>query len=355
MELNPNTIQWLLEENNPPVRRKTLIELLGKPENSPEVSTSSANLNDYPPIQTILSHWRELWTVERKYPPYKKYEGGYWNFIFLGDMGADGSDERIKSGAEYLLSLRTKNDLFAWDGKSQRFGICLSANILRAMLKMGFGNDVRVITGLESLAGEIVSNKGIRCEVMDYSLLPDCFMALPQTLTCLTSIPQGERSAVVNEAIGIISSRLLEREVFVYVPSNAEEWRQHSWNISRGAAKGNVLKTVREEKKKWLAEGKTAGFTEKDSWKSFGFPLHYNPDLLEAMLGLTAAGIEYTPSLKKALDLIESKADPEGRWKLARTLNGKMLTDIEEKGKPSKWVTLRASMILKSFGRIKIA
>jgi hypothetical protein len=30
-----------------------------------------------------------------------------------------------------------------------------------------------------------------------------------------------------------------------------------------------------------------------------------------------------------------------------RTLNGKMLADIEQKGKPSKWVTMRALQALK--------
>ena len=35
---------------------------------------------------------------------------------------------------------------------------------------------------------------------------------------------------------------------------------------------------------------------------------------------------------------------------MERSLNGKMLVDIEEKGKPSKWITLRALRVLKRAG-----
>ncbi len=43
-----------------------------------------------------------------------------------------------------------------------------------------------------------------------------------------------------------------------------------------------------------------------------------------------------------------------GRWKLDDSLNGKMLADIERKGKPSKWITLRAMTVLQHFKRILI-
>jgi len=42
---------------------------------------------------------------------------------------------------------------------------------------------------------------------------------------------------------------------------------------------------------------------------------------------------------------------PDGRWLLKHSLNGKMWADIEVKGKPSKWITLRALRVLKAAGR----
>jgi hypothetical protein len=90
-------------------------------------------------------------------------------------------------------------------------------------------------------------------------------------------------------------------------------------------------------------------YTERVSstWFKFGFPLSYWSDVLETTTVLVELGYGDDPRLANALQLILSKQDAQGRWKLENTLNGKMWADIEEKGKPSKWVTLRALRILK--------
>ena len=38
------------------------------------------------------------------------------------------------------------------------------------------------------------------------------------------------------------------------------------------------------------------------------------------------------------------------RWTLRNSLNGKMIADVETKGQPSKWLTLRALQVLDHFG-----
>jgi hypothetical protein len=44
--------------------------------------------------------------------------------------------------------------------------------------------------------------------------------------------------------------------------------------------------------------------------------------------------------------MICAQRGPGGRWLLRHSLNGKMWTDFEVKGLPSKWVTLRALTVL---------
>jgi len=53
--------------------------------------------------------------------------------------------------------------------------------------------------------------------------------------------------------------------------------------------------------------------------------------------------------MHEAVDLVVSKQDERGRWKLETTFNGRFQADIERKGEPSKWVTLNALKALKSF------
>ena len=77
----------------------------------------------------------------------------------------------------------------------------------------------------------------------------------------------------------------------------------------------------------------------------FGYPAGYVADVLQ---NLFAFGYTREPRLPNALEFVESKQDSDGRWKLEYTVNGKMWVDVEEKGKPSKWVTLRALRVLKA-------
>ncbi|MGB6422931.1 MAG: hypothetical protein WBF05_13940, partial [Anaerolineales bacterium] len=62
---------------------------------------------------------------------------------------------------------------------------------------------------------------------------------------------------------------------------------------------------------------------------------------------LTLLGYGQDARLQPALELLLSKQDNLGRWKMEYTYNGKTWVDIEQKGVPSKWVTLRALRVLK--------
>jgi hypothetical protein len=84
------------------------------------------------------------------------------------------------------------------------------------------------------------------------------------------------------------------------------------------------------------------------SWFKFGFPIGYITDVLQNLETLTQLGYGSDPRLESALELTVNKADRQGRWKLEYSYNGKTWVDIEEKGAPSKWVTLRALRVLKA-------
>ena len=86
------------------------------------------------------------------------------------------------------------------------------------------------------------------------------------------------------------------------------------------------------------------------SWFKFGYPIGYVTDMLQILEVLTKLGYGTDPRLRAAVELVLSKQDHDGRWKLEYSYNGKTWVDVEEKGKPSKWVTLRALRVLKSVG-----
>ena len=91
------------------------------------------------------------------------------------------------------------------------------------------------------------------------------------------------------------------------------------------------------------------GYADKpsQSWFRFGYPIAYVTDVLQTLEVLTALGYGGDARLRPALDLLLSKRDKQGRWRMEYSYNGKMWVDVERKGEPSKWVTLRALRVLK--------
>ena len=74
--------------------------------------------------------------------------------------------------------------------------------------------------------------------------------------------------------------------------------------------------------------------------------MSYWSDVLETTAVLVDLGYGKDPRLNNAFEYILEKQDDQGRWTMEKTLNGKMWVDVEEKGRPSKWVTLRAMRAL---------
>jgi hypothetical protein len=84
----------------------------------------------------------------------------------------------------------------------------------------------------------------------------------------------------------------------------------------------------------------------KPGWRRFGFPLMYQTDVLEILGILIRLGVS-DERMDEALALVAGKQDAEGRWKLQSTFNGRFVVDIEAKGEPSRWITLRALTALR--------
>ncbi len=339
-----STLEWLLEPDNPPVRYLTLTDLLGRTPSDPEVRATRSQLSRYGPTQTILEQF-ELFRDDDKAAAYWKYTGMYWQLIFLGQFRADGQDPRIREMVEKMI--QTRNWVLI-----KRGGQCLTANVLSALILLGYGEHPVVREATVGLAERLLTDGGIDCEVMEYSLLSFCYMAQPKLLLCFAAHPELRKQSSVAAAIDWLSRNLLAHQVFVYVPGNRNEWHKILERTpSKTELQGRTVKSWLQEQKKQFLAGKGPGQpTEKPGWLKFGFPLHYNSDLLEAMYALALCDVRAADPLQRPLAILRQKMTPDGRWRLENSLNGKMRVDVEQKGKPSKWLTYRAWYVLKHFG-----
>jgi hypothetical protein len=68
------------------------------------------------------------------------------------------------------------------------------------------------------------------------------------------------------------------------------------------------------------------------------------------MLALASVGTPMSAGLEKPLRVIRDKRTQDGIWLLEKSYNGQMWADVEIKGKPSKWITAFALIVLDHFG-----
>jgi len=333
--LNADPLPWLLEPDpeNPGVRYCALTGLLDRPADDPEVRRARADVMATGPVPAILAAQRPdgSWVKPGSgYAP--KYTGTVWSVIFLAQLGADGEDPRVRAGCEHLLNHgRSPFGGFTAVMTQSPAGMihCLQGNLCAALLALDWAGDARLEEALDWLARSI-TGEGIA--------------------------PAGQKDAAVryyrsgNSGPGFACS--------------ANSHRPCAWGAVKAMlALGKVLPAARTPAMqdaiaagvRFLLEGNPAladyptPFDTKPSgsWFKFGYPIAYVTDVLQNLEALTALGCGDDPRLADALDLLLRKQDTQGRWKMEYTYNGKMWVDVEAKGQPSKWVTLRALRVLK--------
>lgn len=332
-KLNGDSLTWLLETDaeNPGVRYFALRDLLDHPADDPEVRAAQKMVMDSGPVPVILDAQNPDGYWVKPGPGYgPKYRATVWQLIFLAQLGADGNEGRIQAGCEYILeNSRSKHGGFSMNAAPSGTIHCLEGNLCAALIDFGWLGDERFDQALDWLARSITgegiapttdrkapirylrsgnSGPGFLCSANDH--LP-CAWGAVKAILALSKVPQEARTPAIQSAIEVGIDFLFSRD-----PAVADYPMGYSTKPNR-------------------------------SWFRFGYPIGYVTDVLQTLEVLTALDCGSDPRLIHAVDLILNKQDDKGRWSMAYTYNGKTWVDIERKGEPSKWVTLRALRVLK--------
>ncbi len=326
-------VEWLLspDPDNPGVRYFALKDLLDRPAGDPEVKAARQEVMTHGPVPVILAAQDpEGWWAKSGPGYWPKYQSTVWQIIFLAQLGADGSHPQIHTACEHLL----EHNQLPEGGLSAtgvRSGLihCLQGNLCAALLDLGLGEDPRVGKALDWLARSITgegiapakerkaevrylrsgnSGPGFLCSANGH--LP-CAWGAVKALLALSKVPKENRTPAIRKA-------LETGEAFLFSVDPA-----------------TALYPMAERNK------------PNRSWFRFGYPIAYVTDVLQNLEVLTALGFGGDSRLEAGRELLLSKQTSEGRWLLEYTYNGKTWVNIEEKGQPSKWVTLRALRVLK--------
>lgn len=326
--LKADSLGWLLEAENPSVRYFALTDLLKKSGTDPTVRQARDAIMKTRVVPKILAKQRSggYWESPENFYIKTKYKGTVWQLIILAELGADGKDERIKRACEFVLndSQDPESGGFAYFSRSGGGGDhnkvlpCLTGNMVWSLIRLGYFEDPRVQRGINWITkyqrfddGTEAAPKGWPYDKRERCWgRHTCHMGVVKALKALAEIPAEKRTSSAKNTIEKGAEHILRHRIYK---------RSHDLNQ-----------------------------TSKPEWLQFGFPLMWKTDALEILGILTRLGYKDL-RMQEAIDLAISKQDSQGRWKLENTFNGRFQVSIEQRGKPSKWITLKALTALQGF------
>jgi hypothetical protein len=312
-------IRWLLEKDQPVARYYTLIDLLGREDDDPEVRAARSRIarvgwaNDQLRKQGTKGFWEaheprnvSEWVDFLYFPPFLSTN---WRALVLSDFGLDATNPRIKKIADLIFEYKLRR------GSPFNFfyeEACISANTARMMTRFGYAEDIRVRKLFDWLLEDQREDGGWNCSQGTPGTLD-----VWEPLAAFAALPKAKRSAKMEEAISRGAEFYLERKLL-------EEGRPYA------------------------------------PWLRLHYPNHYFYDVLVGLDVLTQLGFGGDRRLAPALKILMEKRRSDGTWLMDRSHpdlgagttihpDKKKIKPlvIEEPGQPSKWITLKALRVLK--------
>ncbi len=323
---NKQVLDWLLEGENPSVRYWTLVDLLGRPGDDGEVLAAQRDVMTGAAVTRLLSRQTPggWWGKAEDFYINAKYKGTVWNLILLAELGADPADERIRQALSFILEASQEPgsggfSARALPGAAADPGLvipCLTGNMLWCLVRFGWLDDPRVQQGLGWITTYQRFDDGVKKapQGWPYSVSEKCWgrhtchLGVIKALKALAEVPREHRTPAMQATIENGAEFLLKHHLY-----------KKSHDLAQAAM---------------------------PEWLSLGFPRFWDSDILEILGILTRLGY-HDERMQEALDVVRSKQDSDGRWKLESSWNGRMLVRIEKDREASKWITLKALNVLK--------
>ena len=341
-QMKDDPTSWLLEEDNPSVRYLALRHLLGRPEDDPKVRAARAAIPRSRVVERFFARQDPGGFWGDPASPYKpKYRGTYWTLMMLGHLRLSREDERVQRAVEYIFRLQQPDGGFAEYGEEgarreyqyvaqrrqsrgkeppeegafvadlvhQMTLSCLTGNVVAALLRLGYDDEPRVWKAVDWLVRIQHGDGGWLCPYWKAHIRDrhSCFHGAICALEALAEVPQDHRTPTMQEAAAGGAEFLLMHRLY--------RSDHHHWRVI------------------------------DPKWLQLSFPWFSGYSVLRGLWVLARLDVR-DERMGDALTVLREKQTAEGKWILESTPYGRMQANLEKKGQPSKWVTLKALEVL---------
>jgi hypothetical protein len=303
---------WLLDSESPSIVHQARRDLRPPRTTAREVHTTKKRIMRTGAVPAIFSRQSKAgnWKIDRGYYGPKFYST-HWSMVLLTELGAEGRDARFQRGVDYMLDATRhqveeglENKYYGWS--------CLYGNILRYTMQARLRNDTRA-DNLIRFCAQAISEGSCGCRINGGK---PCAWGVVRVLWGLAAIPESTRTGETKKA------------------------------IQRG------IRFLLEEHHLAAADYPCRPKTRiNPMWFKLSFPLFYHADILFTLRVLDALNVLDHRGARKALDWLEAKRRPDGRWKGTSPFRTRTWREMGKPEETDRWVTLQALQILRHAGR----
>ena len=305
-------IDWLLD-SDPAIRWQVMQDLLDEHPDAVAAERARVAHEGWGARLLALQDGNGRWAGGTHFPvprddsPGQPWTATSFSLQQLRQFGVDPADETVRDAIDRVRD----NNPWEYDG-SAFFDGEVEACINGMALAVGayFGEDVRVIA--DRLVTETLDDGGWNCEV-EY----------------------GSTRSSFNSTLSVLEGLLQFEQAYGATPETA---------AARASGEEYLLRRD-------LMRRLTTGEVPVPGWLQFTYPPRWRYDVLRALDYFRSADVR-DERMSEAIDLVQSKRLPDGRWLLENSLVGTVHFELEDgDGQPSRWNTLRAMRVLRWWGQ----
>jgi hypothetical protein len=307
-------IQWLLD-GDPAIRWQTLRDLVGAAEPTLERERKKIARDGWGGRLLAKQDPEGTWAGGLSsdgglYSP--KWTSTTYTMLLLRDFGLSASNRQARKACRLLLDGGLQGDgginYGPWAKWTRRGETCVTGMVISILSHFKY-DDARLDTIADHLLDQQMPDGGWNCRR-----------------------PYGATHSSVHTTISVLEGLRL-------------------YELNRGRR----VRTVREAQRRGrefllvhrLFRSHRTGKIIKPVFTRFSFPPRWHYDVLRALDYFQAVNAPRDPRLSDAMDIVHSTRREDCRWSLQHSYRGKTYFELERRGAPSRWNTLRALRVLK--------